>query len=228
MTRFSGPDDRQALDRGGDGHIPTGAGVAGVDGPPGPPGPQGPAGKTGPAGPQGPEGDAGAHGPKGEQGPVGPEGPQGPEGEQGPTGPQGPKGEPGPVGPEGPHGPKGERGPAGPQGPRGPAGPPGPTVSAAGLTLGAEKIHLASDFDNTAVKEVTAHCPAGKVVISGGADIKSSFIDDRLVALQETYPISTTAWHIRAIRIGQCENDDCSNHEWQVTTWAVCVDEIHH
>ena len=149
----------------------------------GAPGPQGPMGLTGPAGPQGPAGPAGpigltgaagaqgSAGVSGAVGSIGPQGPQGPIGLTGAVGPQGAAGPPGPiglmgavgaqgaVGPPGPVGPIGLTGPAGPQGPEGPQGPAG-----TGGSVDPTKFHSVKCTNRT-----SCSCPAGEVLISGGA-----------------------------------------------------------
>lgn len=88
------------------------------------------------------------------------QGPQGPPGPQGPAGPQGPQGDQGDVGPPGPKGDQGDPGPAGPQGPAGPSGLSG--------YEGVDAIRV-DGVPPGGVREANVSCPAGKVVVGGGA-----------------------------------------------------------
>jgi Collagen triple helix repeat (20 copies) len=97
-----------------------------------------------------------------EMGATGPTGPSGPAGPSGPTGATGPTGPPGPPGPTGPPGPSG---PAGPPGPSGPAGPPGPGGQANFSTI---------RCDSNATGSLICACPAGSVMVSGGAECPSA------------------------------------------------------
>jgi hypothetical protein len=144
----------------------------------GPPGPRGEKGETGPAGEKG---DTGPAGPKGDSGATGPAGPAGAKGDPGLAGPAGPKGDTGTAGPAGPQGEQGNPGPTGPMGPPGLPGPqglPGPTgpAGAPGIS-GYEVVSVVSPFDSSAVKVVLVECPAGKVVLGGGAQIFASPAD---------------------------------------------------
>jgi hypothetical protein len=162
------------------------AGPPGPQGPEGPMGPQGPAGPAGPQGPQGPQGVAGpagadgAPGPQGVPGPIGMSGPVGPAGPQGVPGPQGPAGATGPVGPEGPQGPAGSPGAPGPAGPAGPQGPVGPQGPQGVPGLSGHQIVKASapvsplNLVGGATMTATAACPAGKLVIGGGATLRNA------------------------------------------------------
>src|SRR5687767_11519700 len=91
-----------------------------------------------------------------------------------------PAGSQGPVGPKGPAGPQGVAGPEGPEGPRGPEGPAGPTgqtgqPGAPGLS-GVEMVTASNNSQTVRLEaSATATCPAGKRVISGGADLNSPF-----------------------------------------------------
>ena len=137
-------------------------GISGAVGSIGPQGPQGLIGLTGPAGPQGAAGPAGPVGPIGPQGLIGLTGPVGPQGAAGPPGPiglMGAAGAQGAVGPPGPVGPIGLTGPAGPQGPEGPQGPAG-----TGGSVDPTKFHSVKCANRT-----SCSCPAGEVLISGGA-----------------------------------------------------------
>lgn len=138
----------------------------GAEGPQGEPGSQGPAGLTGPAGPQGPAG------------------PPGPIGLAGAVGAQGPAGAPGPVGPIGPQGPQGLIGPTGPAGPQGPAGPTG-----TGGSVDPTKFHSVKCTNRT-----SCGCPAGEVLISGGAQCP---LEGSTPSLVSSYPAPTptaTLW----------------------------------
>jgi hypothetical protein len=79
----------------------------------------------------------------------------------GTVGPKGDTGDQGPVGPQGPKGATGGQGPQGIQGPKGPTGPAGivgfTTVSAS-----------STGISESALKTVTAMCPAGSRVTGGG------------------------------------------------------------
>lgn len=186
--------------------------------------------QTGPAGPQGAQGPQGAAGPQGEtgpQGPVGPQGtpgPQGPAGPQGDTGPQGPIGRPGPTGVPGPQGLQGVPGPTGVPGLPGPQGPQGvPGIS------GYEIVEANSLFNNIERTKVAgADCPAGKVVLGGGAEIFPSTADNNRnlapIILQDSGPVfpvfSPTepyGWFARASVI-----DPNYSHAWWMFVWAIC------
>ena len=117
----------------------------------------GPPGAAGATGPQGPIGLTGPVGPEGRIGPQGIQGPQGLKGDKGDRGAQGIKGDPGIQGPVGP---QGLTGPVGQTGPRGPAGYSGYEYVQSTLSLGGGL------YGSTSVM-----CPAGKVVIGGGAVI---------------------------------------------------------
>jgi len=115
---------------------------------------------------------------------LGSDGPPGPEGPAGPPGPEGPAGPPGPAGPGGPPGPEGPTGSPGPEGPGGPAGVSGwERVEVTGAPVG-------RNVDQT----VTASCPGGKAVLSGGWDTTAI---DR-IEIQESSPSADGgSWRVR-------------------------------
>lgn len=76
---------------------------------------------------------------------------------------------PGLRGPQGPAGPQGSQGTQGAQGPAG-------TFKAADLTV-ASATNNAGDYDEFGQVSVTATCPQGKRVISGGFNVKDTYID---------------------------------------------------
>jgi hypothetical protein len=152
---------------------PRGAtGSKGPTGARGPTGPVGVAGATGGAGAIGATGLTGAHGVTGATGATGPSGPTGATGPAGTapgaTGAKGAAGAPGASGPTGPAGTSGSPGTTGPTGPRGEKGEP-----ASGGVSGYEVVR---ESDGTVLEAggeadlfADARCPAGKVLIGGGA-----------------------------------------------------------
>lgn len=153
-------------------------------------------------------------GPQGEMGPAGPQGEQGIQGETGPVGPAGPKGDKGDTGETGAQGIQGPTGPVGATGPTGPAGP-------AGLT-GLEWVSVTSskgqyDFFTT----VTAGCPTGKVVVTGGYDY--SILTGRVQVFKSHPDIDPkgstmpTAWVVYA------ERETLQLLPWEVTAYALCA-----
>ncbi|MFN2412648.1 MAG: IPT/TIG domain-containing protein [Pyrinomonadaceae bacterium] len=112
-------------------------------------------GAIGPQGPTGPPGQTGAMGPAG------------PPGQTGATGATGPQGQTGAIGATGATGPQGIPGPMGPQGIPGPIGPQGPAGTSwlAGYEIVVERHTVPPQWGQT----VSAECPAGKVIIGGGA-----------------------------------------------------------
>jgi len=89
----------------------------------------------------------------------------------------------GPQGPTGRDGRDGRDGQAGPPGPEGPQGPEGP----AGIT----DIETVTVRDKKAMDAVTARCPNGKTLLSGGARTYAGMLID-------SYPSSASAWTARA------------------------------
>jgi hypothetical protein len=99
----------------------------------------------------------------GATGPTGPSGSIGATGPTGPTGAQGPAGPPGPAGPAGAPGPAGQTGPPGPAGPAGPPGAGGPAGNFSTMRC-----------DTNVTGSLTCACPAGAVMVSGGAECPSA------------------------------------------------------
>lgn len=211
-------------------------GDKGPDGAPGPQGIQGPRGDQGATGPTGAPGPAGAQGERGEQGPVGPAGPEGPQGDPGPEGiqgPQGPQGMPGPagtdgaVGPQGPAGPQGVAGPqgpqgdTGPQGPQGAVGPAGPTDSVVVNDGGNTRSAAAGNAQGTQHSD-TASCPAGEVLLGGGAYLTSTApyaSGLSRVDIVASYPTGSTTW--TATMLVRTSFAAASNAT--ITAYAVCT-----
>ena len=139
----------------------------------------------------------------GPQGSVGPEGPAGPQGEQGMTGPTGLQGEPG------------EPGPAGP------TGPPGVGLS------GLERVRVASPMDSQSLKTVGADCPAGKIVVGGGASVVGD----------TPFPTNAIAYLVASTALTRVGSEDLgswfaragepvpSDREWQLVATVWCVDD---
>jgi hypothetical protein len=187
-------------------------GPAGLDGAVGSAGPQGPAGLDGVAGPQGPAGLDGAAGPAGPQGLVGPQGPAGPDGAPGAAGPMGPQGPQGNGGPAGPAGPAGSPGTQGVPGVAGPMGPMGPQGLAGGVT-GYELVSVSSANNDVSPKSLTATCPAGKVVMGGGAVNNAT----SNIVLDLNGPAGNNAWSARMTKfLGG------GNFDWTLTVSAIC------
>lgn len=146
-------------------------------------------------------------------------GPAGPQGLPGPQGTPGPKGDPGIQGPQGIPGPTGVPGQPGPQGAQGTSG-----------ISGYEIVEANSLFNNTErTKIASALCPAGKVVLGGGAEIFPSTADNNHysapIFLQDSRPFfplfSPTepfGWYARASVI-----DPNYSYEWWLLVWAICA-----
>ena len=111
------------------------------------------------------------------------------------SGPQGPKGAPGPAGSQGPQGAKGDAGTAGPAGPAG-------TVVATSV-LSSTSVKSAPDPAVGTVLVAKTSCPAGKVLLNGGARVTAPGIQaDRNVTLRSSFPISSTKWQTVAMVTG--------------------------
>jgi hypothetical protein len=101
-------------------------------------------------------------------------------------------------GPQGPVGPQGVTGPQGPQGPKGEPGHPG-TIAATSI-VAAATVTSSPDAPVGTVLVAKASCPAGKVLLSGGAEVSASSTQaDRKVELLSSFPSSTTEWQTVAI-----------------------------
>jgi hypothetical protein len=137
--------------------------------------------RTGPAGKQG------ATGPIGQRGASGPTGPKGLQGIPGPAGPQGPAGSEGPAGVKGPAGPKGSTGATGPRGSAG-------SVAASAITEGTTAATGVNPPIGT-LMVATAACPAGKVLLSGGAHLSlGETTSSSALTLEASYPLTDATW----------------------------------
>ena len=130
-------------------------------------------------------------------------------GARGPAGERGAVGPAGAIGPIGPIGPVGPAGPAGPQGPAGPAGP-----------VNTQIVSASTATNNNKFKEIVVQCPAGQLVLGGGASVHGPVSDDKTLLMQESWPISRTAWKVRVVQLDLC---NCLDRAWSVTVWAVCT-----
>ncbi|NTU80248.1 MAG: collagen-like protein [Chloroflexales bacterium] len=204
-------------------------------------GQQGPQGLPGPQGPQGPKGDTGAAGAPGPKGDTGLAGAPGQQGLQGPPGEPGIAGLTwrGPFAPGSAYQPRdavafqgssyvaiaptaldpvadtqswqllAARGDAGPQGP-------------AGIS-GLVRVRAESSFNSTDTKAVAAICPAGKRLISGGAEIFSGPADGGGVRF------SPAALTVSAPEPGQEAWTAIANEvvpdsgNWLLTVYAICA-----
>jgi hypothetical protein len=133
---------------------------------------------------------------------------------QGATGTQGATGAQGVIGPQGLQGVAGVQGPQGTQGTQGVIGPTGPTGSIASSVVKVTTATAACTINNGTCT-LTATCPAGKSVISGGISAggatAAKFLD-----LTESYPSSTTAWTISAMNWG-------TTGTITITAYALCA-----
>ncbi|MGH9008189.1 MAG: hypothetical protein ACRDV6_10855 [Acidimicrobiales bacterium] len=100
----------------------------------------------------------------------------------------------GATGAAGPQGPRGAAGKQGPTGKTGPAGPVG-TINAANLVR-ASSIVSAPDPPVGTVVLATTSCPAGQVLVSGGAQVWAPGAADRNVILRSSFPINATMWQV--------------------------------
>lgn len=140
-------------------------------------------GGQGPVGPSGPQGVGGPAGANGTQGAKGDKGEKGDQGGQGPAGPAGSQGAQGVAGAQGPQGPKGDSGAAGGGGSSGATRVAGDLVTSA--------VNIGSGNQLTA----TVTCPEGKVLLGGGAEVKSSTgTQNGSTLLSSSYPSSETTW----------------------------------
>lgn len=166
----------------------------------------GPAGPSGPKGDKGATGDDGAKGAKGNKGDKGARGPKGAKGDTGPRGPKGPKGDKGATGPRGPKGNKGDKGDKGDTGATGPAG-----------GLSDYSTHVNNPAPNTNPdKAVSVDCPAGTVVIGGGAQIKTTSSQDRGAFLVSSTPVGNS-W------LAEAEATSTVTFSWSVTAHVICA-----
>jgi hypothetical protein len=148
-------------------------------------------------------------------GPVGPQGPTGPQGPQGPAGSTGDSGTPGTAGPAGPAGPEGPRGPAGPAGPQGATGATGSTgPQGPGGVSGRQVVFNNSEPGEVDDANVFVYCPAGKVVLGGGASVSAA----QGVALLSSYPFSSGSWYANATKF------DSSAGTWSLWAYVICAD----
>jgi hypothetical protein len=115
-------------------------------------------------------------------------------GATGATGPQGPAGPQGETGPTGPQGVSGAQGATGPQGPPGPSGA---SLESNSTTVNFSTLSLGETVS------VSVPCPAGKVVLGGGAHTTVSVgALESLVSLRSTYPSGTSTWTAVAVATG--------------------------
>jgi hypothetical protein len=106
-------------------------------------------------------------------------------------------------GPQGPAGAQGATGPQGPEGPQGAKGEPGPpgTIAATSIVTSTAVTSSPGAAAGT-VLEAKAACPAGRVLLSGGAEVSASSTQaDRKVVLRSSFPSSTTEWQTVAVVI---------------------------
>lgn len=112
------------------------------------------------------------------------------------SGPQGPAGQVGATGPQGAQGVPGARGGIGPAGPAG--------ALAATSVIASTALSSAPDPAAGTVLVAKTTCPAGKLLLSGGALVSApGVLADRNVELRASFPLSTTVWQTVGITTGR-------------------------
>ena len=109
----------------------------------------------------------------------------------------GPRGPAGATGATGAQGPQGAAGPAGSAGPAGPTGAPG-TVASASVVWGPTLTSAPNPPVGTVLVAQTA-CPAGKVLVSGSAQVTAPGLADRNVVLRSSFPLTGNLWQTVAM-----------------------------
>jgi hypothetical protein len=97
-----------------------------------------------------------------------------------------------------------ESGPTGAQGVRGPQGKQGPAGTLASTTVvrGTSKVS-APNPDPGTVLDAQTSCPAGKIMVSGGAQVSAPGVQaDRNVTLRSSFPVNETTWETVALVTG--------------------------
>ena len=124
----------------------------------------------------------------------------------------------GPVGRTGARGPEGPTGPAGPAGPAGAAGPAGPTsaVSAASIAT-SPALASATGAPKGTQLMATASCPAGTILLSGGAQVSAGGAS-QAVALRSSYPVNATTWQVVGVVITKLP----TGVAMEIAPYAVC------
>ena len=111
------------------------------------------------------------------------------------SGPQGPVGVRGAMGPQGPQGVPGATGQSGPVGPAG-------TIATTSI-VSSTALTSATDPAAGTVLVARTSCPAGKVLLSGGAQVYAPGAQaDRNVVLRSSFPLSATKWQTVALATG--------------------------
>lgn len=102
-------------------------------------------------------------------------------------------------------------GPPGPAGPQGEAGPVG--------ISGWEVVFVDTVTDSAPFKDAIAHCPAGKVILGGGAGHSGPLEDIALVISEVFQPVfeEFTAWSAIAAEVNPTTAD------WNLRVWAICA-----
>ncbi|HVA07729.1 MAG TPA: hypothetical protein VNG12_13405 [Acidimicrobiales bacterium] len=114
------------------------------------------------------------------------------------SGPQGPAGPKGATGAQGPQGVAGAKGDAGAAGAAGPAG----TIADTSIVAATALVSAPNPAVGTVLVAKTA-CPAGHVLLSGGAQVSAPGVQaDRNVELRSSFPLNKTHWQTVAIVTG--------------------------
>jgi hypothetical protein len=79
---------------------------------------------------------------------------------------------------------------------------------------GLEIVTVSSLDTSASPKQFDVTCPGGKKLIGGGAYLYGAEGD---VALDESYPTSATAWHVKGVEVS------ATLTSWHLTGYAICA-----
>jgi len=114
----------------------------------------------------------------------------------------------------------GTPGPTGPKGDPGTPGPTGPKGDPGGLA-GYQQVVARSGETTDRFKQVIAECPAGKLAVGGGAEVRNldgSFISIPEVVLDGSFPPSPVRW------VGQAHAVTPTAEDWTLEVTVNCAD----